>query len=105
MAEAKLNPTSSARGRLAFQLDKICKALDVRTEDLQNEVDVIELLHHTVSSFFTKSDNVEMLKNPPRILEHISSLTEEQIQLTNKINEAFYGVNYESSTEFTVNNG
>lgn len=100
LKNAQSNPTG--RGRLVFQLDKICKILNIPTFNLENEVDVIEQIYQTVSSLFQQNGNVELLKNPPKILAHIRTLNEEQIRLTNSINEAYYAVSLASpGLEFT----
>ena len=77
------------RGKMVFQLDKICKDLNVTPEvENPNEMDIITAVREEVAQVLESVPN-ELLSDPPKALPRGVTLDSHQKEVLGKINEAY----------------
>lgn len=86
--KTKRSEEAGNRGIISFQLEKICKDLDLDTEDLTNEIDVLNLVHKKVEQSI-ELITLPILQSPPKILENITIDSRKAAILT-KIEDSLY---------------
>lgn len=77
------------RGKVVFQLDKICKDLNVTPEvENPNEMDIIMAIREKVAQVLEEVPN-ELISNPPKALRESLTLDSHQKEVLAKITEAY----------------
>ena len=77
------------RGKVVFQLDKICKDLNVTPEvENPNEMDIIMAIREKVAQVLEEVPN-ELISNPPKALREGLTLDSHQKEVLAKITEAY----------------
>lgn len=94
---------TATRGKLAFQLQKICKELQLDTQTATNEEDILDLIINKMTEIVQNNSNsVDMIKP---IIDSLLELTEQQKLLVSKIEKAFNEViNYCCKLFLTISN-
>ena len=85
------------RSKSIFQLEKICRDLQIASEELEKERDIITLVNNQISLCLMNIPQT-LLQNPPRVLQRLvdekRSLSDQQKDLLSRIEESFYQVRH-----------
>ena len=83
------------RSKSIFQLEKICRDLQVDSEGLGHEDDIIEKVTTRITECLENIPQM-LLQNPPKVLQRLidegGNLTNQQIDLMTRIEDHFYQV-------------
>lgn len=83
------------RSKSIFQLEKICTDLQIASEGLDKEQDIIDLVTSQIAVCLA-SIPPTLLQNPPRVLQRLHNenkgLSNQQNELISRIEESFYQV-------------
>jgi hypothetical protein len=79
------------RGKIVFQLDKICQDMSVTPAvENPNEIDIITAIREKLTDVLDTIPN-EILSNPPKALTPGIVLSNEQKEMMDKVVDAYYG--------------
>ena len=80
-----------------FQLDKICRDLQIQTTEESSKKDIVELVKSEIEKCLQKIP-LPLLQNPPKVLERLISeregLSEQQKNLVLRIEDSFFQVRF-----------
>lgn len=79
------------RSKVAFQLDKMCKLLQLNTPDNAQEVDILHRLARHIQATLQASSDL-LSKGPPLILQNIGELNAQQVTKLHAVEDLLFKV-------------
>jgi len=87
--KSKRAEVAGNRGIISFQLEKICKDLDLNTDGLNNELEVFDIVQKKILQSIDDL-TIPILKNTPKILYNIKINDSKQLNIISKIEESLF---------------